>query len=105
MKIYSGSGGVTASFLTSSLVVIGQLHPRYPFDRRMGVPQSRYGRCGKEKDPTPAGNRTSAVQPVAHRYVLCLASHIFDHFFYAYCQINSMLDIITGLEKVEGITS
>jgi hypothetical protein len=55
--------------------VSGQLHaladlpqgksPRYPLDRRLGGPQSRYGRCGEEENLAPAGNRTPAVQPVA----------------------------------------
>jgi hypothetical protein len=41
--------------------------PRYPFDRRLGVPQNRSGRCGEEKLLAPDGNPTPAVQPVARR--------------------------------------
>jgi hypothetical protein len=42
--------------------------PRYLLDRRLGEPQSRSGRYGEEKNLTPAGNRSPAVQPVALRY-------------------------------------
>jgi hypothetical protein len=34
----------------------------------LGGPQSRSGRCEKEKYFGPAGNRTPTVQPVARRY-------------------------------------
>jgi hypothetical protein len=39
--------------------------PQYPLDKRLGGPQSRYGRNDEEKNLWPAGNRTPAVQPVA----------------------------------------
>jgi hypothetical protein len=39
--------------------------PRYPLDRRLGGPQSRYGRCGENKNLALAGNPTSAFQPIA----------------------------------------
>jgi hypothetical protein len=38
----------------------------YPLDRRLGGPQSRSGRGGKRKIPTPTGTRTPIVQPVAY---------------------------------------
>jgi hypothetical protein len=39
---------------------------RYPFDRRMGGPQSRSGRGGEEKSiTTPARNRTPVVRQAA----------------------------------------
>jgi hypothetical protein len=41
--------------------------PRYSFDRRLGGPQNRSGRCGEEKHLAPAGNPTPAVQPLARR--------------------------------------
>jgi hypothetical protein len=43
-------------------------------DKRLGGPWSWSGssgwseRCGEEKNLAPAGNRTSAVQPVTRRY-------------------------------------
>jgi len=41
--------------------------PLYPLDRRLGEPQSRFGRGGEGRNiPSPAGNRTPVVQPVAH---------------------------------------
>jgi hypothetical protein len=39
---------------------------RYALSRRLGGPQSRSGRCGKETNLSR--NRSSAVQPVARRY-------------------------------------
>jgi len=61
--------------------VSGQLHarllypqgriPHYPFDRRLGGPQSRFGCRGEKKFPAPAENRIlepPIVQPVAQRY-------------------------------------
>jgi hypothetical protein len=42
--------------------------PRYPFDRRLGVPQNRSGRGDEEKKiPSlpPAENRNPIIQPVA----------------------------------------
>jgi len=57
--------------------VSGQLHapaasfreksPHYSLDRKVGGPQSRSGREGKEKNPicVPAGNRAPVIQPVA----------------------------------------
>jgi hypothetical protein len=55
------------SFTPRSLYLRGN-RPRYPLDRRLGGPQSRYGRCGEEKNLAPAGNRNPAVQPVARLY-------------------------------------
>jgi hypothetical protein len=41
-------------------------NPRYPLDRKLGGTQSRFdGRCGEEKIPTSAGNRTLAVHRAA----------------------------------------
>jgi hypothetical protein len=37
-------------------------------NRRLCGPHRRYGRCGEEKKHDLAGNRTPAVQPLAHRY-------------------------------------
>jgi hypothetical protein len=65
MKTCGGSGGIAAPILTSALDgVSGQLHvpaallqgkePHFPLDRRLGGPQSRSGRCGEEKNLTPA---------------------------------------------------
>jgi hypothetical protein len=45
--------------------------PRFPLDRRLGGPESRSGRYGEKKNLSPAGNRITAVQPVAHRYTDC----------------------------------
>jgi hypothetical protein len=81
MKTYWWSWGVTAPFLTLSFAVSGQLHPRYPFDRSLGGPQSRYGRYGKDEDLTPAGNRTPAVQAVARRYTDFLLSNFATTYF------------------------
>jgi hypothetical protein len=41
--------------------------PRYSFDRRLGGPQNRPGRCGEEKHLALAENPTPAVQPEARR--------------------------------------
>jgi hypothetical protein len=43
-------------------------HPRYPLDRRLGGPQSRYGRYGKEKNFAFAGNRALAFRSVVRCY-------------------------------------
>jgi hypothetical protein len=45
----------------------GGKKPRYPLDKRLGGPQSRFGCCREEKNLSPAGNRTLAVQPITHR--------------------------------------
>jgi hypothetical protein len=45
--------------------------PLVPLVRRLGGPQSRSGRGGEEKIPTPhqeSNPRTPIVQPVAQRY-------------------------------------
>jgi hypothetical protein len=65
MKAYGGLDGYIYVFLTSALVVSGQLHapaalatgkgPRSPLDRRLGGPQSRFGRREEEKILYPAG--------------------------------------------------
>jgi hypothetical protein len=47
------------------------LYPRYPLDRRLGGPQSPYGRRGEEKILDPTGSRTPTPRPsspVASRY-------------------------------------
>jgi hypothetical protein len=42
---------------------------RYPGGMGLGGPQSRSGHDGKEKKvPSPTGNRTSIVQPLASHY-------------------------------------
>jgi hypothetical protein len=63
----------TFSWPRHELEAIGQLHtpaalPQYPLDRRLGGPQSRFGRCVQEKNLVPAGIRTPALQLVARRY-------------------------------------
>jgi hypothetical protein len=64
-----GSGGIAPPFLTLPLdgdecsvsrpghFALAQ-NSQYPLDRRLGGPQSRSWRCGKEKPLAPAGNRT-----------------------------------------------
>jgi hypothetical protein len=54
---------IVVSFTPRPLYLKGE-SPRYPLGRRLGVPHSRYGRC-EEKNLSPAGNRSPAVQPVA----------------------------------------
>jgi hypothetical protein len=39
--------------------------PTCPLDRKLGGPQNSSGRSGKRKIPVPAGNQTTAIQPVA----------------------------------------
>jgi hypothetical protein len=50
--------------------------PRYLFDKRLGGPQNRSGRCREDKilDPTETGtlSHPSVVQPVASRYTYWL---------------------------------
>jgi hypothetical protein len=58
-----GSGSIAPPFLTAALHgVVSFTHlplyrrgksPRYPFDRRLGGPQSRSGRCGGVKNVIP----------------------------------------------------
>jgi hypothetical protein len=82
MKAYWGSGGIAphidlgtrwrwvVSYTPWPLYPQGK-SPWYPFDRRLGGPQSRSGRSGEEKNyqPPPESNpRTPIVQPVAQRY-------------------------------------
>jgi hypothetical protein len=70
-KHVCGSGGIAPSLFTSAVAGgewsasrPGSFTPRkkpppppYPLDRWLGGPQSRYGRCGKEKNILPpAGN-------------------------------------------------
>jgi hypothetical protein len=52
------------------IFTLRQLYPKervrqYPFDRRLGGPQSPYGPCKEEKNLAPAGNQTQAVQLTA----------------------------------------
>jgi hypothetical protein len=49
--------------------------PWYPLDRRLGGPQSRSGRGGKEKNsqPLPRFEPPIIIQPVAQRYTTELA--------------------------------
>jgi hypothetical protein len=42
--------------------------PQYPLDRRLGGPKSQLGHYAEEKNLALAGNRTLAVQHIAHRY-------------------------------------
>jgi hypothetical protein len=62
------------------LEVSGQLHspaalppgksPRYPLDRRLGGPQSRFGQFRSENSwPYRDSNCDPSVQPVASRYI------------------------------------
>jgi hypothetical protein len=54
--------------------VNGQLYPQekspwYPLDRRLGGPQSRSGRDGKEKNSQPLPRlEPPIIQPVVQRY-------------------------------------
>jgi hypothetical protein len=52
----------------------GESSPPYPFNRRLGVPQDRSGRCGEEKNLAPTETRTLTPRPsspVASRYNDC----------------------------------
>jgi hypothetical protein len=75
MKTYGGVDVVIHVFLTSALVGCGQFHAptalspwkstRYPSDRRLGGPQSRFGRRGEEKILDPTGTRTPSASESA----------------------------------------
>jgi hypothetical protein len=80
MKTYGGVAvQLLHSWLRHYMERSGQLYapaalppgkePRYPLDKRLGGPQSRFGRCGEQKSLALARNRTPAVQPVVRRYV------------------------------------
>jgi hypothetical protein len=80
MTCHTGSGGIAPPFLTWApwrrMVSFWPRpyypwvkRPRYPFNRWLSGPQSRSGRCGEEKNFSPAGNRIPVVQPVARRYI------------------------------------
>jgi hypothetical protein len=43
-------------------------HPWYPLNKRLGGPQSLFGRYGEGKALVPSGKQTPAVQRVACRY-------------------------------------
>jgi hypothetical protein len=60
--------GVSGRSQASAALPPWKAPPRYPFDKKLGGPQSRAGRCGEEKNLAPAGNKTPAVQPIACRY-------------------------------------
>jgi hypothetical protein len=56
------------SFTPLSLYREGK-RPRYPFDRRLGRLQSRFGRSGVEKNSQPlSGIEPPIIQLVAQRY-------------------------------------
>jgi hypothetical protein len=66
MKVW-GSGGTASPFLfsvsfTPRLYSHGN-RPRYPFHRRLGVPQIRSVDCGEGKNIAPAGIGIPDVQP------------------------------------------
>jgi hypothetical protein len=81
MKAYWGSGCIAprildlgtawrlvVSFTPRSLYSQGE-SPWYPFDRRLGGPQSRSGRGGEETNSQPLpGLQTPMFQPIAQRY-------------------------------------
>jgi hypothetical protein len=46
--------------------------PRYPLDRRLGGPQSRFGRVGEEKDIASFPRRESNSGTLAHNTVTVL---------------------------------
>jgi hypothetical protein len=87
VKTYGGVNVQILIFLTSALVA-GEwsftprpLYPRgksplYPFDRRLGGPQT----SGEKKNPVPTGTqlRPSADQPVASRYTDCAIPAVGD---------------------------
>jgi hypothetical protein len=54
-----------SSELHAQAALFSAKEPRYPFNRWLGGSQNRSGRCGKEKIPTFAENRTHVVQLVA----------------------------------------
>jgi hypothetical protein len=69
MKAYGVVAVYTHIFLASALADMNcqldapaalpsEKEPRYPFDRRLGGPQSRSGRSGEEKILDPTGTRT-----------------------------------------------
>jgi hypothetical protein len=74
-----GSGGITARILdlgirwrwvvsfTPRPLYPQEKGPWYPLDRRLGVPHSRSGSGGEEKNPLP-GFEHPIIQPVAQRY-------------------------------------
>jgi hypothetical protein len=81
LKTYWGKGGIAP--------LSGQLHaPRksasYLLHRRLGGPQSRSGRGGEEKIPSPrreSNPRTQIVQAIAQRYT----NWAITYYYYYYC--------------------
>jgi hypothetical protein len=81
MKAYWGSGCIAprnldlgtrwrwvVSFTTQPLYLQGK-SPWYPFDRRLGGPQSRSGRGGEEESSKPLPElEPPIIQPIAQRY-------------------------------------
>jgi hypothetical protein len=59
------------SFMLRPLYPQGLESPWYPLDRKLGVPQSRSGRVGEEKNSQPrreSNPRTPVFQPVTQSY-------------------------------------
>jgi hypothetical protein len=53
--------------IQKQIIICKGFYPRYSLASLLGGPQNRSGHCREEKHLAPAGNRTPAVQPVAHR--------------------------------------
>jgi hypothetical protein len=74
--------------------------PRYPLDRRLGGPQSRY-ECGggEKKIPAPAGNQTPVVQPVAQSlHWLSYLSPVID--ITPWCRVYLLQLLVTQTVKI-----
>jgi hypothetical protein len=48
--------------LQASAILSSQKEARYPLHKSLGGPQSRYGRYGEERELSPGGIRTGAVE-------------------------------------------
>jgi hypothetical protein len=65
----SALGGGEWSSSCPSRFIPKKVFPGYPLYKRLGRPQTPYGRYGEEKNLDPAGNRTPAIQLLAGLYI------------------------------------
>jgi hypothetical protein len=84
----------------------GRRH-RYPLDRRMGEPQTRFGRCAEDKNLSPSGTRTPAVQLVAistelSRFLSLIVRRIIDDELHALANLRPAEEPIACIWRERG---
>jgi hypothetical protein len=111
MEVYWGNEGIAPRILdlrtrwrwvvnfTPQLLYPQGKSPWYPLDRRLGGPQSRFGRCGEERNSQPLpGLEAPACRPALYHWAIPAPSSKFENMIVCSKWVPSYLIYLTAVD-------